>query len=150
MKVILLENVENLGEKYDVKEVKDGYARNFLIPKGLVKPATQSNLKWLETQVEQRAEKAQEELEEIQEVVSAIDGREIEIPVKVGEGDQLYESINEQKIVDVLKKENISIKKNQVKIKEPIKQLGEFPVKISFKHNLEGEIKVIVVPEEKS
>jgi large subunit ribosomal protein L9 len=150
MKVILLENVENLGEKYDVKEVKDGYARNFLIPKGLVKPATQSNLKWLETQVEQQAEKAQEELEEIQKVVSAIDGREIEIPVKVGEGDQLYESINEQKIIDVLKKENISIKKSQVKIKEPIKQLGEFPVKISFKHNLEGEIKVIVVPEEKS
>ena len=150
MKVILLEDIENIGGKYEVKEVKDGHARNFLIPKGLAKPATSGNLKWLETQTEKQAEKAQAELEEIQKTVTAVDGQEIEIPVKVGKDDQLYESINEQKIVEELKKNDISIKKDQVKLKEPIKQLGDFSVKIAFKHNLEAEIKVIVTPEENS
>jgi large subunit ribosomal protein L9 len=150
MKVILLENIENIGEKYDVKEVKDGYASNFLFPKSLAKPATPGNLRWLEAQRAKQAENAQCELEKVQETVTALDGSEFEILVKVGKGDQLYESITSQKIAELLKKNNFSIKKEQVQLKEPIKELGEFPVKINFKHNLEGEIKVIIAPEENS
>ena len=150
MKVILLENIENTGEKYDVKEIKDGYARNFLIPKGLAKPATKGNLKWAEDQKVKQSEKDQQDLEKIQETVTALDGNEFEFSVKVGKGDQLYESITSQKIVELLKKNNFSIRKEQIQLKEPIKELGEFPIKINFKHNLEGEIKIIIVPEEKS
>ena len=147
MRVILLQDVDNLGKKYEIKEVKDGYARNFLIPKGLAKPATKEALKWLTTQKEVEAQKAEEELKRVQEVASAIDGQEVIIPVKIGEEGQLFESITSQKIFEKLKELGFEIKKTQFDLKEPIKELGEFPVKIKFEHNLEAEIKVIITKE---
>jgi len=147
MRVILLKDVENLGKKYEVKEVKNGYARNFLIPQGLVKPATETALIWLETQKEIEAKKAEEELKKIQEKATAIDGQELIIPVKMGEEGQLFESIASQKISEKLKELGFEIKKTQIDLKEPIKELGEFPIKIRLEHNLEAEIKVIVVEE---
>jgi len=147
MRVILLQDIENLGKKYEVKDVKNGYARNFLIPKGLAKPATEEVLKWLETQKEIEAKKAEEELKKVQEVASAIDGQEVVIPVKIGEDGQLFESIISQKISEKLKEIGFEIKKTQIDLPEPIKELGEFPVKIKFEHNLEAEIRVIVVEE---
>jgi large subunit ribosomal protein L9 len=147
MRVILLQDVEKLGKKYDIKEVADGYARNFLIPKGLAKPATEEALKWLETQKEIEAKKAEEDLKKVQEIASAVDDQEIIIPVKVGEEGQLFESITAQKISEKLKELGFDIKKTQIALLEPIKELGEFPVKIKFEHNLEAEIKVIVVEE---
>lgn len=147
MKVILLQDIENLGKKYEVKEVKPGYARNFLIPKGLVKPATKEVLEWLGKQKEVEAQKAEKELKKIQEVASLIDGQEIIIPVKVGEEKQLFESITIQKISENLKKAGFDIKKSQIDLAEPIKELGEFPIKIKLEHNLEPEIKVIIVEE---
>ena len=147
MRIILLKDVDNLGKKYEVKEVKDGYARNFLIPKGLVKLADEKSLKWLETQKEIEKVKNEEELKKIQEKASAIDGQEIIIPVKIGEEGQLFESINVQKISEKLKEIGLDVKKSQIDLPEPIKELGEFPVKIKFEHNLEAEIKVIVTEE---
>jgi len=147
MRVILLQDVEKLGKKYEVKEVSDGYARNFLFPKGLVKPATKENLKWLETQKEIEAKRAEGELKKIQEFATTIDGQEIIIPVKIGEEEQLFESITSQKISEKLKELGFEIKKTQIDLPEPIKGLGEFPIKIKFEHNLEAEIKVIVVEE---
>jgi large subunit ribosomal protein L9 len=147
MKVILLKDIENLGKKYEIKEVSDGYARNYLIPKKLAKVANEKNLKWLEKQKEKEEKKAEEELKKVQEAASAIDGQEITIPVKVGEDGQLFESINIQKIYEKLKEAGFEIKKNQILLESPIKELGEFPVKIKFPHNLEAEIKVIVVEE---
>jgi len=147
MRVILLQDVEKLGKKYDVKEVADGYARNFLIPKGLVKIAAKENLKWLEKQREIGTKKAEEDLKKVQGIASAVDDQEIIIPVKVGEQDQLFESITAQKIYEKLKELGFDIKKTQIDLIEPIKELGEFPVKIKFEHNLEAEIRVIVVEE---
>jgi len=147
MRVILLQDVENLGKKYDVKEVADGYARNFLIPKGLAKPATKENLKWLETQKEIEVKKAEEELKKVQEVATNIDGQEIIIPVKVGEEGQLFESITSQKIYEKLKELGFEIKKSQINLQKAIEELGEYPVKIKFEHNLEAEIRIIVVEE---
>ncbi len=147
MRVILLQDVENLGKKYEIKEVKNGYARNFLIPKGLAKPATQQAMKWLETQKEVEGKKAEEQLKKFQDVASAIDDQEIIIPVKVGPDGQLFESITLQKILDKLKELGFEVKKTQIDLPEPIKELGEFPVKIKFEHNLEAEIKVIVTEE---
>jgi large subunit ribosomal protein L9 len=147
MKVILLKDIENLGKKYEIKEVSDGYARNYLIPKKLAKVANEKNLKWLEKQKEKEEKKAEEELKKVQEVASAVDGQEVVISVKVGENGQLFESINVQKIYEKLKELGFEIKKNQILLESPIKELGEFPVKIKFPHNLEAEIKVIVVEE---
>lgn len=98
MKVILLQDSENTGKKYEVKEVKDGYARNFLIPKNLAKIATKKNLKWLEVQKELLEKKAEEDLKKEQELASKIDGIEVIIQVKVGTEGQLFESINNVKI----------------------------------------------------
>jgi len=147
MRIILLQDVENLGKKYEVKEVADGYARNFLIPKGLAKIATKENLKWLENQKEIEVKKAEEELKKVQEIATNIDGQEIIISVKVGEEGQLFESITSQKIYEKLKELGFEIKKSQIDLPEPIKELGEYPVKIKFEHNLEAEIKIIVVEE---
>lgn len=147
MRVILLQDIENLGKKYEVKEVKDGYARNFLIPKGLVKQATEKAMGWLEKEKEIEAKKSEEELKKIQEFASRIDGVEVAISVKVGEASQLFESITAQKISEKLKETGYEIKKTQIDLAEPIKELGEFPVKIKLEHNLEAEIKVIITEE---
>lgn len=147
MRVILLKDIENLGKKYEIKEVKTGYARNFLIPKGLVKMATQENLKQLEKEKEEAALRAEEELKRIQALAGTIDGQEIVIPVKIGKEDQLFESITVQKIYEKLKELNFDVKKSQIDLSEPIKNLGEFSVKIKLDHNLEAEITVTVTEE---
>jgi len=147
MRIILLQDIENLGKKYEIKEVKAGYARNFLIPKGLAKQATKNVLKWLEKQKEIEGKKAEEKLKKVQKIASAIDGQEVIIPVKIGEQNQLFESITSQKISEKLKELGFEIKKNQIELITPIKELGEFPIKIKFEYNLESEIKVIIIEE---
>lgn len=147
MKVILLQDVKGLGKKYEVKSVKAGYARNFLIPKDLAKQVTEKALKLIETQKEIEEKKATEELKKIQTFVSKVDGSEITIPVKLGEEGQLFESITSQKIAEKLKIEGFKVKKSQIILEEPIKELGEFSIKISFTHGLEAEITIIVVEE---
>ncbi len=146
MRVILLQDIDKLGKKYEVKNVSDGHARNFLIPKGLAKPATEESLKWLETQKEILAKKAEEDLKTVQERASNIDGLEVVIPVKIGDEGQLYESVTCQKISEKLKELGFEIKKSQIILEDPLKETGEFPVKVRFEHNLESEIKVIVQP----
>jgi large subunit ribosomal protein L9 len=147
MRVILLQDIEKLGKKHEIKEVKNGYARNFLIARGLAKPATKEVLKWLDLQKEIETKKAEEELKKAQEMASAIDGQEIIIPVKTGEEDQLFESITVQRISEKLKELGFDVKKGQIILVEPIRELGEFPIKIKLEHNLEAEIKIIVTEE---
>lgn len=147
MRVILLQDIENLGKKYEVKDVKNGYARNFLIPKGLAKLATEKAIKWAEEQKEIETKKAEQELKGFQELASSIDGQEVVIAVKVGEEGQLFEKINVQNILEKLSELGFEIKKEQILLEKPISEIGEFPIKIKFAHNLESEIKVIITEE---
>ena len=147
MKVILLQDVEGLGKKYEVKEVKDGYARNLLLPEKKAKAATKQALKWLEDQREVIEKEAEDDLKKEQSVASELDGTEVNIVVKVGDEGQLFESINTQKISEKLKEMGFEIKKSQIKLEDPIKELGEFAISITLKHNLEVEIKLIVSGE---
>ncbi len=147
MKVILLQDVENLGKKYDVKDIKDGYAKNFLMPKNLAKPATKEALKWLESQKEIAEKKIEEDLKKNQEEAEKMDGLEVIIPVKIGDQGQLFEKINSQKISERLVEMGFVMKKNQVDLPEPIGEVGEYPAKIKFEHNLEAEIRVIISEE---
>lgn len=149
MKVILLQDIEKLGKKYEIKNVADGHARNFLLPKNLVKLATEENMKWLEIQKEAVRQKAEEELKKIQGVASGLDGLEIILPMKIGEKDQLFEAVTAQKVSEKLKEQGFEVKKTQVILKDPIKELGEFPIKVQMAHNLEAEIKLIIVEEKK-
>ena len=147
MKIILIKDVEKLGKKYEAKEVSSGYARNYLIPKGLAIQASEKLLKWAESQREIEEKKAEEKLKKVSSVVSEIDGLEIEIPVKVGKEKQLFEKVNQQKISESLKKLGFEIKKSQIELEKPLEELGEFPVKIKFEHNLEAEVKIIITEE---
>ncbi|MEA3344502.1 MAG: 50S ribosomal protein L9 [Patescibacteria group bacterium] len=147
MRVILIQDIDKIGKKYEIKDVADGYARNFLIPKGLVKLVTKESLKWLEIQKEIISKQAEQGLEKIQEIVSGIDGIEVLIPVKLGDKKQFFEKISQQKISDKLKEMGFEIKKSQIDLKDPIQEIGEFPIKVKFEHNLEAEIRVIVSEE---
>lgn len=144
MRVILLEDVEKIGKKFDIKNVADGFARNFLFPKNLAKPANLEAMKWLEIQKEILVKKSEEELKKVQEIASVMEGLEVTIPVKVGDEGQLFESITGQKIADKLKEMGYEIKRGQIDLENPIKEVGEFPVKVKFEHNLEAEIRVII------
>lgn len=150
MKVILLKDVEEIGKKGDVKSVADGYARNFLFAKNLAKPATKQAIKELEKEKEVEAQMAEQELNKIQETVSQIDGLEFEVMEKTDENGKLYGSLNDLKIVKILKDKGVDVKKNQIKIPQPIKAVGEYPVTVTFDHGLEAEIKIIVVEEVKA
>lgn len=147
MKVILLKDIENIGKKGDIKNVANGYARNFLFPKNLAKIATKEAIEELEKQKELEEKKAEEELKATQEIVKKVDGLEIEMPVKVDEQGKLYGSINEVEISKILTDKRFDIKKKQIKIPQPIKEIGEHQITILFDHNLEAEIKIIVTEE---
>ena len=147
MKVILLKDIKELGKKFDVKEVADGYARNFLLQRGIAKQATPEALQWLKMQNEISSQKAEEELKSTQNLASSLDDLEVSMPVKVGDEGQLFESINAQKVAERLKELGFEVKKSQIKLEEPFKELGEFAVKITLEHNLEAEIKLIISEE---
>ena len=149
MRVILLKDIENLGKKNEIKEVKDGYARNFLIPKDLAKIATKKAMEQLESQKELEAQKAEEELKETQALIETMEGMEFVINVKLGDEGQLFESITSQKIQETLKQSGFDVKKTQIELSQSIKELGEFSVKINFEHNLEAEITIIIEEEKK-
>jgi large subunit ribosomal protein L9 len=149
MKVILLGDVENLGKKHDVKDVADGFARNFLLPKNLVKIADKDSLRWLESQKANMEKNAEEQLKQAQEIASKLDGYEVIIAVPVGGEGQLFSSISAQKIADKLGELGFKVKKSQIELADPIKDQGEYPLKLKLDHNLEAEIKVIVTAEEK-
>jgi large subunit ribosomal protein L9 len=148
MKVILLEDIDKIGKKYDTKEVADGYARNFLIPKKLVKPATKEMEEWAKLQKEVLEKKAEEELKKAQGLASLLDGQEVMITMKIGPEGQLFESVTAQKIAEKLKEMGFEVKKNQIDLAEPIKEVGEYPIKVKFDHNLETQVQVIISGQE--
>ncbi|MBU3942725.1 50S ribosomal protein L9 [Patescibacteria group bacterium] len=147
MRVILLKDIQDLGKKYDIKEVEDGFARNSLLPKGVVKMADEQAMKWLEIQKEIMEKEAIENLAGIQKTASEIDGMEVIFTVKVGEEGQLFEHITAQKISDKLKEMGFKINKDQINLEKPIDQIEDLPVKVKFEHNLESEIQVIITEE---
>ena len=147
MKVILLQDVDGLGKKYEIKEVKSGHARNFLLPEKKVRAATKEALKWLADQKEAIEKEVEEDLKKAQDLASKLDGLELNIAVKVGDEGQLFESINNQRITEKLKEMGFEIKKSQIKLEHTIKETGEFSVNIILSHNLEVEIKVIITAE---
>ena len=148
MKVILLQDIKGIGKQYEIKEIADGYARNFLIPRGLAKSTTKQDMKWANKQLKNKEEQAEQELLKTQGLAAKIDGLEVEINAKLNEEGKLFGSINALKICQRLKEMGFDIKKSQIELKEPIKETGEWPVKLTFSHGLEAEITVTIVEKE--
>jgi len=147
MKVILLQDVEKLGKKNELKEVADGYARNFLFPNKLAVLAVKSEILKMEEQKKINTQKSEEELTHFQKLASQLDGVELEIKDKTDGDGNLFGAINTAKIAEKLKEQGFEVKKTQIKIAEPIKEVGEREVLIELPHNLEAKIKVIVAAE---
>lgn len=151
MKVILMKDVPKVGKKNEVKNVTDGYGRNFLIANNLAKPATEATIKQLESEQELLVLQAEAELKTEEELVTKLDGQEIEIKAKADEGGKLYGSITAAKLVKVLKDNGFEVAKNNIKLAEPIKEAGEYDdIIIEMSHGLEAKIKIIVIPEDEA
>lgn len=148
MKVILLSDVKNLGKAGEVKEVSDGYARNFLLPRGLAVEATPMKLKELKEKSERKERKLEREEERARAIKERIDGRELALKVKAGEGGRLFGTVTAKDISDNLQQQyGVSVDKKKIEIPEPIKHLGEYRVKIKLFPSVSADVKVIVQPE---
>ena len=147
MKVILLKDVKNLGKTRDVKEIADGYARNFLFSNNLALPATDDNLKNLENKKEMEAKIAEEALKKTQELASRLDSLEIHAYLKIGENGKAFGSLGPTQLAALLKEKGFEINKSQIITKEPIKEIGEHKIIINLEHGLEAEVNVILEEE---
>jgi large subunit ribosomal protein L9 len=143
MKIILLQDVKGLGKRGDIKEVSEGYARNFLFIKKLAEIATESGLKKVEVIKNKQKEKQQLDLEKTQELAAKLDGKNITILVKEKDG-KLFGAVHAKDILKELKKENIILPEKSVILESPIKELGEYEVKIELEHRIEAVIAVLV------
>src|SRR3989344_4583930 len=148
MKVILLEDIPKMGKKWEIKNVAEGFARNYLFPRGLAKAATAKLITEEEERQQSKAAEAEAELVKTEELASKIDGLEIEIPAKVSEKGELYSAVSAAKIGEVLAALGHKVDKKHIKIPEPVKQVGEHRVTVTLKHGLEAEVKVTVIEEE--
>ena len=148
MKIILRQDMDALGLEGDITNVADGYARNYLIPKGIALEANQQNIKLIEMQhkkIDGRRIKAQEQAEKVKEQLADV---VVTIPQKVGEEEKLYGSVTTMDIAASLEKQGIILDRRKIGLDKPIKTLGEFEVKVKLRPEVTGLIKVTVVPEE--
>ncbi|HZK01897.1 MAG TPA: 50S ribosomal protein L9 [Anaerovoracaceae bacterium] len=145
MKVILMEDVKGAGKAGDVVNVSDGYARNYLMPRGMVKEATSANLRELERIKEENAAKRAESIESAQEIAKRIAALKVTVKSKGGEGGRLFGSITNKDISDALKKQhNIEIDRKKLVLEAPIKQVGEHSVDIKLFTDITAQLRVVV------
>jgi len=147
VQVILRENIDGLGVRGETVKVKDGYARNYLIPKKLAVQLTDGNIKQIEMEKRGWAIKHQKEVEAANVVKDMIEKMTISVAKKAGENDTLFGSVTTQEIADVLAAEKIEVDKRKIELPEPIKTLGTFPVIIKLHPEVSVETKVWVVKE---
>jgi large subunit ribosomal protein L9 len=149
MQVILMEKVGKLGNLGDVVKVKDGYARNFLIPQGKAKRATESNLKEFE-QKRSVLEKAQADIfSKAQERGAKLDGFMLQITQKAGVDGRLFGSVTNYDIVEALKKQGHEVERSQIRMPQgPLKQVGDYPIQLALHADVAVTIKVSVLGEQ--
>ena len=149
MQVILMEKVVNLGALGDVVKVKDGFARNFLIPQGKAKRATEANLKEFEARRTELEKKANQALASSQERAAKLEGQKIEITQKAGPDGRLFGSVTTSDIAEALTKGGIEVKKAEVRMPTgALKHIGEFPIVLHLHADVEANIIVHVVAEQ--
>ncbi|MBQ6492550.1 MAG: 50S ribosomal protein L9 [Erysipelotrichaceae bacterium] len=146
MRVILLTDVAKVGKKGEIKDVADGYARNFLIARGLAVQESSGSKKVLEKQQEEAAELDAEKRKEAEELKKILADKTLEFKVKAKEG-KVSGSVSTKQIEDALKKDGIVIDKRKIKDNEPLKDLGTYDIKIELYKDVIGIIKVRLIEE---
>ena len=147
MEIILREDVQHLGKTGDVVDVKPGYARNYLLPKGLAYPATDANKKRIAFEAARIARQRATEKSAAETEAARLAGVQLAFVVKVGEEDKLYGSVTASDIQRKLEEAGIHVDKRKVDLPEPIRELGEFRVGIKVHPEVRPEILVTVVKE---
>lgn len=148
MKIILKQDHDILGAAGEIKEVKDGYARNYLIPRGIAVTVTPANIKTFEEVKRQKSRKVQKEIEAAQKLSSDLASVTLNIPVKTSEDDKVYGSVTAQTIYNLLKEKGYeNIERKKILLHEHIKTLGEHSVDIKLHTNVVAKIKVILEKE---
>lgn len=146
MKVILKADVKSVGKKGEVINASDGYARNFLFPRGLAVEATEGNVKSLEAVKENEKKKKAEELQKAKELAKKIEGLTVTIKAKTGENGKLFGSITSKDIAEELKKQHkIDIDKKKVALDEAIKSAGVFNVEVKVYPEVSASLKVSIM-----
>lgn len=148
MKVILKEDVDNLGNAGELVDVKPGYARNFLVPRGLALVYNAANQKAYEAEKKRIAQRQEKEKAKAQEMVTRLEAVSVTISAAVGEEDRMFGSVTSQDIVEHLKAQGIDVDKRRVLLAEPIKTLGLYEVDVKLHTDVIGKIKVWVVKKE--
>lgn len=143
--VVLQKDVENVGNGGEVVRVKPGFARNYLIPRGLAMPATVGNLAQIEDLKRQAEARAAEILKEAQELKAKLEATSAKLERSVGEESKMYGSVTAKDIEEAYKALGMTIDRRKVTIAEPIKSLGLFDVKVRLHHDVEANLRVEVV-----
>jgi len=148
MEVILKEDITNLGKMGEVVRVRDGYARNYLLPRGLVLVANTKNLKGFEHQKRVVASQKERVLKQAQTVSEKLAGAALTIPVKAGEEGKLFGSVTNIDIEKALRAKGFDIERRKIHLDEPIKSLGDYEVPVRLTADVTATVKVSVVSEE--
>ena len=147
MKIILRKEHEKLGAAGSVVEVKDGYARNYLIPRGIAYPADAGSMRALEEEKRQQSRRDSRELHTSEKLAHEIEKISLTLKMKVGEDEKLFGSVTSQMIAEALKEKGIEVDKRIIELEEPIKALGIYTVDVKLHQNVTGKLKVWVVHE---
>ncbi|MFQ6615820.1 MAG: 50S ribosomal protein L9 [Fidelibacterota bacterium] len=143
--VILRKAVEGLGEAGDLVQVKAGYARNYLVPRGLAVPATPGNLRAAEEERKKGEIREKKRAEEARKLSEKLQQVELTAPVQVGEEDRVFGSVTAMTIADLLKEQGVTVDRKDVLLEEPIKALGVYTVPVKLHPEVEGAVKVYVI-----
>lgn len=149
MLVLLLQNIKKIGNKNEIKNVSDGYAKNFLFPKKLAIKATSELIKKAEAEKVLEKEKQELAVKLVAEQAKKINGKRFIIKTKTGKEGQLFEAISALKIAEKIKQNGFEIEAKQIEIKEPIKKIGNYKVNVRFNAELESTINVVIDKEDK-
>jgi len=145
MKVILIDEIRGLGTRGDVVNVKDGYARNYLLPKNLAREATPGNLKSIEQERKKWALLAQKEKEQASKAAEVVKGTKIVVQKRVGENGQLFGSVTANEIADALNAKGLEVDKRRIELAHPIKSLGTHDVEVRLHKDVFAQIQVEVI-----
>jgi large subunit ribosomal protein L9 len=145
MKVILLKDVAALGRAGDVREVKDGHARNYLLPRGLAAPATESSLQALEQTKAAAGRREARVNEELTALTGRLEALVVEVRARAGEDGRLFGSVTAQDVAEAIQRRGVDVSKKQIELDEPIKSTGFYkvPVRLHPKHTAKVEVNVV-------
>ncbi|HHX93547.1 MAG TPA: 50S ribosomal protein L9 [Tenericutes bacterium] len=147
MRVIFLEDVKGQGKKGEVKDVKDGYAKNYLIRQGLAVPATKESLRKLEEEKQKKKNKEEEQIVKMQILKKELEDIELNFTLKKGEGDKVFGSISTKQILTELKNKGFDIPKNKIRLEKPISTLGYTYVNIELHRDIIAKLRIHVGEE---